>query len=49
MRFDDKTIEKLLQVSWWDWSIQHITEHLSAICDAEVDKLVDIYHTKVVT
>lgn len=48
MRFDDKTVKKLLQISWWDWSIQHITEHLSVICDAEVDRLVDIYYTKII-
>ena len=39
MRFDDKTIERLLRISWWDWDIQKISRHLSLICKLDVDRL----------
>lgn len=39
MRFDDKTIDSLLKVSWWDWDIAEITAHIPQICDGDVDAL----------
>lgn len=34
-RFDDLTISELLEIAWWDWSAEKITENLEAIvgCD----------------
>lgn len=34
-RFDDDIIKELLEISWWDWSAEKITENLSVIvgCD----------------
>jgi len=34
-RFDERTVEELLRIAWWDWSAEKITEHLEAIvgCD----------------
>jgi virginiamycin A acetyltransferase len=39
MRFDDKTIERLLQISWWNWDIEKINKNLSLICNLDVDLL----------
>ncbi len=39
MRFDDKTIERLLRISWWNWDIEKINRHLSLICYLDVDQL----------
>jgi virginiamycin A acetyltransferase len=39
MRFDDKTIEKLLKLAWWDWEIEKITAHLSSITHANLEQL----------
>jgi len=39
MRFDDKTIERLLKISWWDWPIEKINQNLSLISGADIDKL----------
>ena len=39
MRFDDKTIERLLQIAWWDWDIAKISQNLSLICNLDVDRL----------
>ena len=39
MRFDDKTIERLLRISWWDWDIEKINRHLSLICNLDLDRL----------
>lgn len=39
MRFDPPTIERLLQIAWWDWEREKITKHLPLICNLDVDKL----------
>lgn len=39
MRFDDKTIERLQKISWWNWSIEKINTHLKLLCHLDVDQL----------
>jgi virginiamycin A acetyltransferase len=39
MRFDDVTISRLLQIAWWDWTIEKINRHLALICSLDVDRL----------
>jgi len=39
MRFDDKTIERLLNIAWWDWPIGKINQNLSLITGLDIDKL----------
>ena len=39
MRFDEKTIERLLKISWWDWPIEKINQNLPLISGADIDKL----------
>ena len=34
-RFDDKTIDFLLQLQWWDWPIQKIRENVLAIMNGD--------------
>jgi virginiamycin A acetyltransferase len=40
-RFDDKTIEKLLQIQWWNWEIEKIMENYDAIMDCDLEKLIN--------
>lgn len=39
MRFDEKIIERLLKISWWDWPVEKINQNLSLISGADIDKL----------
>lgn len=39
MRFDDATIQRLLQIAWWNWNIDKINRNLKFICNLDVDKL----------
>jgi len=39
MRFDDKTIDRLQKIAWWDWDIEKINKHLNLICYLDVDQL----------
>jgi virginiamycin A acetyltransferase len=39
MRFDDKIIERLLQIAWWDWPIEKINQNLKLICSLDIDRL----------
>jgi len=41
MRFDEKTIEQLLQIAWWHWDIEKINKHLKLICDLDVERLIE--------
>lgn len=38
-RFDDKTVEKLLELKWWDWSAEEIKAKLPDIMSGNIDKL----------
>lgn len=35
-RFDDTTVERLLQIRWWDWPIGAIVQNEAAICGADI-------------
>ena len=38
-RFDDATIEALLEIAWWDWDPQMIARHVPAIAGADLPAL----------
>jgi chloramphenicol O-acetyltransferase type B len=38
-RFCDEDIEKLLQIKWWDWSLDEIKANLDLIRSSDVDSL----------
>lgn len=38
-RFDDATIDALLDIAWWDWPIDRIIESEAAICGADLTAL----------
>lgn len=39
MRFDQKTIDRLEKIAWWNWSIEKISQNLPLICNLEIDLL----------
>lgn len=39
MRFDDKTVKRLLKVAWWDWPRDRIDRNLDAIRGADIEAL----------
>ena len=39
MRFDDQTINALLEIKWWDWPIEKISRNLLAIQGCDLDSL----------
>ena len=39
MRFDEKTIERLQRLAWWDWEIEKINSNLQLLCQLDLDKL----------
>ena len=36
-RFDDETIEKLLELKWWDWDEERIFDNLEALTNGNLD------------
>ncbi|MER9329714.1 CatB-related O-acetyltransferase [Mesorhizobium sp. M0152] len=39
MRFDDRTIRRLLSVAWWDWPADKVSRNLDAIRGADISLL----------
>jgi len=38
-RFSEEKIKQLLEISWWDWSIEKVTEHLNYLTGNDIEKL----------
>lgn len=38
-RYSDQDIARLLTLAWWDWPLQHITEHIRTIMAGSIDDL----------
>lgn len=41
-RFDDKTIDTLLDIQWWNWSDEKIALNLDAIQSGCVERIVEV-------
>ena len=41
-RFDDQTIARLMQISWWNWPDEKIFSNIGAIVGSDIDKLEEI-------
>jgi virginiamycin A acetyltransferase len=42
-RFDEQTISKLLEIKWWDWPIEEITNNIHSIVDSDINTLIHTY------
>ena len=40
-RFDEGTISSLLEVAWWDWPIEKITDNLEMIINCDLPGLIN--------
>ena len=38
-RFSEKTIKKLLEISWWDWPLEKITQNVQLLTGIQIDDL----------
>jgi virginiamycin A acetyltransferase len=38
-RYDQGDIERLQHLAWWDWPVEHVTEHVRTIMAGSVDEL----------
>lgn len=42
-RFDDKTIDNLLEIKWWDWPIEKINQNIAAIVGGDIEMMRKIF------
>jgi len=42
-RFDDETIQRLLDIKWWSWSDSKIIEALPLLLNNEIDNFLEMY------
>lgn len=45
-RFSTKQIEKLLELKWWDWSIEKINANAQLLCSNNIDELLESSNNK---
>ncbi len=38
-RFSDERIDKLLDLAWWDWPIEKITENIQSLTGSDMNSL----------
>lgn len=38
-RFSDRDVARLLALAWWDWPLEHMTEHIRTIMSGTIDDL----------
>jgi len=41
-RFDEETIQKLLQTKWWDWPDSKVRANVNKLCSSNVDSILHI-------
>ena len=41
-RFDDESIRLLLNIKWWDWPAEKITENLEILCGGDAAALAKL-------
>ena len=41
-RFSDSVIEKLEEISWWDWPVEKITKNIIYIVGASIKDLIKV-------
>jgi acetyltransferase-like isoleucine patch superfamily enzyme len=39
-RFDDETIEKLLDIQWWNWPVEKIRKNVHLLCSHKLDDFI---------
>ncbi len=40
-RFDERTIELLLKIKWWDWPLEKIRQNVELLCSNNIEKFLD--------
>lgn len=48
-RFDDKTIQRLLEIKWWDWDNSKIREALPLLLNNEIDNFFEFAESHRIT
>lgn len=46
-RFNDHQINSLLEMKWWNWNIDLITQHVQLLTNNNIDELINVY-TKII-
>ncbi|MCX6205744.1 MAG: CatB-related O-acetyltransferase [Bacteroidetes bacterium] len=42
-RFNDHQINSLLEMKWWNWNIDLITQHVQLLTNNNIDELINVY------
>jgi acetyltransferase-like isoleucine patch superfamily enzyme len=42
-RFDEKIIQRLLEIKWWNWDDKKINEYLPLLCSDNIEKFIELF------
>ena len=45
-RFSDDIIQSLLEIKWWNWEDQKISEHLPLLLSDDISKFIDFVNSE---
>ena len=48
-RFDENTIARLLEIQWWDWSLEKIRENADMLCSANLGEFIALHQESEIT
>jgi acetyltransferase-like isoleucine patch superfamily enzyme len=43
MRFDERTIRRLLKLAWWDWPEDKVRQNVALICGSDINALLEAH------
>ncbi len=41
-RFDEESINKLLEIKWWNWPIEKTKENINFLCSDDINKFINL-------
>ena len=47
-RFSEQHIKMLLEIKWWDWDEEKLSEAIPIICSNNIELLYEFYHNHIV-
>ncbi len=45
-RFDDKKIQALIRIKWWEWPKEKVNENIHLLCSKDIDSFIKIHDKK---
>lgn len=45
-RFEQNTIDRIMEMKWWDWNLEDVASNIGLLLSGNIDKLYDVFKEK---